>query len=619
MALSRSAPRATRFLKLAAAPPRRAAPGATARRPAQRGGVLKHDRPRAADLRHPRHRVSYQTQLVSSFVRRTLFKFVNGAQYGPSDFTLVPDLALKAGGVGGRAGLHDRAPPRRPLGVAGARQRARAGRRRREVLARARAQEVALRAASSARSSGSRRPTSARCASTSRTPSRPFLHNLAEPWTAILPPEVEDRLGDFKAAESLIGCGPFVLERYEPGVKAVFARNPTYHASGLPYLDKVEWLFVKDRATQLSLFRAGQVDLPSHDARIPRAEASLLQAVEPRLPGRILGRAGGPLPRHAHRHGRPSTTCGCAARFSLAVDRKTWVAEHLDGDGAEDSRAGAERDAQWKLAAPQLGEGARYLQHDPALARTLLAEAGFPAGLKVKCTSWPGYGPEYVEDLERLAAHLRRAGVELQIVHEEYGQYIRGSFLGRFEEASWGPSSLFTEVDGYLYSFFRSGQAGNRSHVADTQLDVLLEAQRRFTSPSSRKKIIDEIQRRAAAQVYYVYTPYPPTRVVVGAAGEELRAEELLRPGRSARGGLARPGLRAHPGPFSRLTVPVGRLSQLVDPLDMCRNITPVATGRIQIFQVLVSRKPRSINALGLAFVLLSPSPDTWRTRQCMC
>jgi peptide/nickel transport system substrate-binding protein len=163
----------------------------------------------------------------------------------------------------------------------------------------------------------------------------------------------------------------------------------------------------------------------------------------------------------------------------------------------------------WKLAARQLGEGARYLGHDPALARALLAEAGFPAGLRIRCTSCPGYGPGYVEDLERLAGDLRRAGVELQILDEEHAPYIRGSFLGRFEEASWGPSSLFTEVDGYLSSFFRSGQAGNRSHVVDAQLDGMLEAQRRATSPSARKRVIDEIQRRAAAQVYYVFTPYP--------------------------------------------------------------------------------------------------------------
>jgi hypothetical protein len=37
----------------------------------------------------------------------------------------------------------------------------------------------------------------------------------------------------------------------------------------------------------------------------------------------------------------------------------------------------------------------------------------------------------------------------------------------------------------------------------------MLEAQRRYTSRSSRKKVIDDIQRRAAAQVYYVYTPHP--------------------------------------------------------------------------------------------------------------
>jgi ABC-type transport system substrate-binding protein len=64
-------------------------------------------------------------------------------------------------------------------------------------------------------------------------------------------------------------------------------------------------------------------------------------------------------------------------------------------------------------------------------------------------------------------------------------------------------------VDGYLYNFFRSGQPNNRSHVADTQLDVMLDAQRRYTSRSSRKKIIDDIQRYAAERAYYLYTPYP--------------------------------------------------------------------------------------------------------------
>jgi peptide/nickel transport system substrate-binding protein len=195
--------------------------------------------------------------------------------------------------------------------------------------------------------------------------------------------------------------------------------------------------------------------------------------------------------------------------FSIAVDRRKWVSQYLEGQGFEDQGPVPRAKREWKISARHLGEGARYLEHDPALARKLLAEAGVAGGLRVKCTAWPGYGSEYVEDLERLALELKQIGVELQIVNEEYGQYIRGSFIGKFDEASWGPSPLFTEVDGYLYDFFRGGQPGNRSHVADTRLDVLLEAQRRYTSKSSRRKVIDDIQRHAAAQVYYVYTPCP--------------------------------------------------------------------------------------------------------------
>ena len=473
-----------------------------------RGGVLKQIglEPHTFDVHAT---ASCETQLVSSLVRRTLFKVVHGARYRPSDFTLAPDLALKAlVSADGRTYTIALRPD--------VRWESRPPVNGRELVATdvKHSLERALRKSPYAPLLGPVERIDAPDRRTVRVhladSFAPFVHSLAEPWSAIMPPEVEDRPGDLKATESLIGCGPFMLERYEPGVKAVFSRNPTYHARDLPYLDKVEWLFIKDRSMQLALFRAGQVDLPYHDARVPRSEVSALQRASPGFP--VASWDGLAVRSLAMRTDRPPFNDVRVRRaLSLAVNRKTWVAEHLDGEGAEDHGPVPSAMRQWTLAARQLGEGARYLEHDPALARKLLAEAGFAAGLKAKCTNWPGYGPEYVEDLERLARDLRRVGVELQIVNEEHGQYIRGSFLGRFDETSWGPSSMFTEVDGYLYSALRSGQAGNRSHVADVPLDVMLEAQRRIISTSARKQIIDEIQRRAAAQVYYVYTPYPRT------------------------------------------------------------------------------------------------------------
>ncbi len=495
-----------RFLAIAAGAAAVAVPRKARSQPPTRGGVLKHIglEPQTFDIHAT---ASYPTHLVSSFVRRTLFKFVNGARYGPADFTIVPDLALKAGVSADGKVYTVRLRP-------GVRWESRPPVHGREVVAAdvKYSLERALRRSPFTARLGPVEAIEAADKYTIRVhladAFAPFVHNLAEPWNAILPPEVEDRHGDFKAAESLVGCGPFMLERYEPGVKAIFARNPTYYETGLPYVDKVEWLFLRDRSTQLSLFRAGQVDIPFYDGRIPRSDAGSFKKVNPGYPV-VYWDALAVRTLAMRTDKSPFNDVRVRRAFSLAVDRRKWVSQYLEGQGYEDQGPVPGPMREWKLSAQHLGEGARYLEHDPALARKLLAEAGVPGGLRVKCTSWPGYGSEYVEDLERLAVELKQIGVELQIVNEEYGQYMRGSFVGKFDEVSWGPSPLFTEVDGYLYDFFRGGQPANRSHVADTRLDVLLEAQRRYTSKSSRRKVIDDIQRHVAAQVYYVYTPCP--------------------------------------------------------------------------------------------------------------
>jgi len=495
-----------RFLAIAAGAAAVAVPRKARSQPPTRGGVLKHIglEPQTFDIHAT---ASYPTHLVSSFVRRTLFKFVNGARYGPADFTIVPDLALKAGVSADGKVYTVRLRP-------GVRWESRPPVHGREVVAAdvKYSLERALRRSPFTARLGPVEAIEAADKYTIRVhladAFAPFVHNLAEPWNAILPPEVEDWHGDFKAAESLVGCGPFMLERYEPGVKAIFARNPTYYETGLPYVDKVEWLFLRDRSTQLSLFRAGQVDIPFYDGRIPRSDAGSFKKVNPGYPV-VYWDALAVRTLAMRTDKSPFNDVRVRRAFSLAVDRRKWVSQYLEGQGYEDQGPVPGPMREWKLSAQHLGEGARYLEHDPALARKLLAEAGVPGGLRVKCTSWPGYGSEYVEDLERLAVELKQIGVELQIVNEEYGQYMRGSFVGKFDEVSWGPSTLFTEVDGYLYDFFRGGQPGNRSHVADTRLDVLLEAQRRYASKSSRRKVIDDIQRHVAAQVYYVYTPCP--------------------------------------------------------------------------------------------------------------
>ena len=67
-----------------------------------------------------------------------------------------------------------------------------------------------------------------------------------------------------------------------------------------------------------------------------------------------------------------------------------------------------------------------------------------------------------------------------------------------------------TEVDNFLYEPVFSGSPRNRSHVADSELDRLLLAQRRELDPVKRREIVHEIQRHLADKVYYVYLPMWP-------------------------------------------------------------------------------------------------------------
>jgi ABC-type transport system substrate-binding protein len=127
----------------------------------------------------------------------------------------------------------------------------------------------------------------------------------------------------------------------------------------------------------------------------------------------------------------------------------------------------------------------------------------------VKCANWPGHGPDHGEALKFLAADLKRVGVELMLMDADYEIYARDCSMGKYEEATWDSSPLFTEVDSYLYALYRSGLVTNRSRVGDATLDALLDAQRLPVARSVRKRTIDDIQRRAAAQVYYLHAPVP--------------------------------------------------------------------------------------------------------------
>ena len=332
-----------------------------------------------------------------------------------------------------------------------------------------------------------------------------LVNALAYPWSMwILAPEVVQQFGDLKKPESAIGTGPFLLERYEPNVKAVFKRNPDYFRTGQPYVDGVEWLVLEDESTGLAMYRTGQIDCgPWHWWSVRQQDLEAVKKTHPQLVYQdflsnvteaIFMRTDLP----------PFNDVRVRRAVSHALDRQAllesvWVR-------GEPTPAVARGLVEWSLPTDQLGAGAKYYQYDPKEAKRLLAEAGFPNGFKTQLTVTPGFGRDHLDDAQVVQRFLKDIGIEAELKIQEYGAYAATIAQGKFEGLVRGPYGIAWEPDSPLYRAYASDSSWNTGHVNDSTITTMLKEQRRTKDLEVRKKLIFDIQRYAAEQQYYVYT-----------------------------------------------------------------------------------------------------------------
>jgi len=485
------------------------APPAEAQQP-KRGGVLRIADREAPNL-DPHLAVSFLTQSWSNMVYSQLVRYAHGPeQKHPADFSIVPDLAekweFKSPTVVEftlRKGVkfHNKPPVNgREVTAEDAKYSIERFMKRSAFRARfdvVQAIDVVDRHTLRV---------------TLKEPFAPFLNHLAaSTYVAILPHEVEEKLKDFNRPEAMIGSGPFMVKSYRKGVQIAFERNPDYYLKGQPYLDGVVIEITPDAAARLSLLRAGKVDMGHMWGYMVPEEAKSLKTTNPEMvmtPTMVM--ASGKL--YFRTDQPPFNDVRVRRAISLAIDRKAWNDSLHYGEGCVDAGPVPCALKDWKLPAAKMDPAkAKYLVgYDPAEAKRLLAEAGYPNGFTTPMYHWPGYAPPWRTYYDLAADNLAKIGVTVEFKPEEYGKYIATTYLGKFEKMAMGPQAPGNEIDDWLYSAFYPEQPHNRSHVADAELNKLLVAQRRELDQAKRLAIIHDIQRHLADKAYYVYLPVPP-------------------------------------------------------------------------------------------------------------
>jgi peptide/nickel transport system substrate-binding protein len=252
-----------------------------------------------------------------------------------------------------------------------------------------------------------------------------------------------------KAAEEMgdgfskkpVGTGPFMFAEYQPQQFVRLVANKQYFR-GAPMLDEIMYRYIPSDASRDLAFQSGELDMI-----YGKQDQSWVDRTK-QTPGvRVLAMEPGELSTlFLNFTEKPLDDIRVREAIAYGVDRKAIVA--FKG-------AGTSREAVSVVPSGYLGtdEQAPLFPYDPAKAKELLKEAGYPDGVTVKTIHTTLTGMETF--IEAIQAQLKKIGVNLDIElveHATYHAQIRKDLspLVHYQAAR------FPVADVYLTQFYDS-------------------------------------------------------------------------------------------------------------------------------------------------------------------
>jgi peptide/nickel transport system substrate-binding protein/oligopeptide transport system substrate-binding protein len=347
------------------------------------------------------------------------------------------------------------------------------------------------------------------------TPFRPFLELLAMPAAYIVENE-EGSAGRAprstpdpaaapagSAAGQPVGSGRWVLSRWERGDFLELVPNRFYPA-GEPLVHRVIFRVIPEAFTRIAEFESGTLDV----LRIPQAELDrflndessqrLIQS-QPELRVTYIGLNNRMGPLRDPRVRR-------ALNMAVDVDRIISV---LVGGHAVRATGSVPPGLPGHLAR------AAY-PYDPARARRLLGEAGYPSGFELEI--WQRDSPEGNRVVEAVQGYLLELGVRVRIVKREWSAFKEAVSQGRVDAFFLDWYGDYPDAENFLYPLFHSanlGGGGNRSFFVSSQIDSLIEESQRTLDAAECYRLYAVTDSLIYDQAPWLYLYFPTSFVVV--------------------------------------------------------------------------------------------------------
>jgi peptide/nickel transport system substrate-binding protein len=266
---------------------------------------------------------------------------------------------------------------------------------------------------------------------------------------------------DYNSGKAVIGTGPYRLVSNAQGDRSLFERNPDYWGKP-PVWDQVDYRYIANPASRTAALLAGDVDVidkvsPADVKKLaatpgvslfayPGLRALLIQPSFREGPNEFIrDNQGRPLAENPLRDVRVRQA------LSLAINRKAIVERILQNTVTEAN--------QWMPANtfgynPQV----KNIANDPAQAKKLLAEAGYPDGFQLTVHVPGDRYPLAPETLQAVAQFWARIGVKVDLQVVPWSVYASRANKNEYAvtviawgngtgEASYGLTNVLASAD----------------------------------------------------------------------------------------------------------------------------------------------------------------------------
>ncbi len=323
-------------------------------------------------------------------------------------------------------------------------------------------------------------------------PNAAFLADLTMDFASIVSAEYAARLLAEHRAQDFdlkpVGTGPFELVAWEPGAQLRY-RAFAEHWRGPPAIDRLVFAITPDASVRWARLRAGECQLMAmpNPADLKSIEAAP-GIVAQRKPGMNIAYLA-----FNTEHG-PLRDRRVRRALALAIDRDALVRAVYQGAGVV--ARGPLPPTLWAYD-PTL----QLPRFDPAAARRLLVEAGYPKGFSLTLWAFPNsrpYLPSARRAAEMIQADWERVGVHASIRSYEWAEYLRRVGRGEHDAALYGWSGDNGDPDNFLGTLLNCGGVHTPQNIAEycnRNYQELIDAALTRSDRATRRALYAQAQR----------------------------------------------------------------------------------------------------------------------------